>query len=276
MQAFSIENTDALEIIDSRGTPTVKARVVLESGAWGEAAVPSGASTGIHEARELRDGEAGRYQGKGVSQAVENVRTALKDVLRGRDSRDQEEIDRVMMEADGTRNKDRLGANALLAVSLANARAAAAAQGKPLYAALNGGQGRVLPIPMMNILNGGAHADNNVDIQEFMIRPHGAPSFHEGLRWCCEIYHTLGKLLRQRGLSTGVGDEGGFAPNLESDEQALRLILEAVETAGYLPGEEISLAVDAASSEWMTAEGIYRTPKGQVAPAAGTVYRCGR
>ncbi len=263
MQAFSIENTDALEIIDSRGTPTVKARVVLESGAWGEAAVPSGASTGIHEARELRDGEAGRYQGKGVSQAVENVRTALKDVLRGRDSRDQEEIDRIMMEADGTRNKDRLGANALLAVSLANARAAAAAQGKPLYAALNGGQGRVLPIPMMNILNGGAHADNNVDIQEFMIRPHGAPSFHEGLRWCCEIYHTLGKLLRQRGLSTGVGDEGGFAPNLESDEQALRLILEAVETAGYLPGEEISLAVDAASSEWMTAEGIYRTPKGQ-------------
>lgn len=212
MQAFSIENTDALEIIDSRGTPTVKARVVLESGAWGEAAVPSGASTGIHEARELRDGEAGRYQGKGVSQAVENVRTALKDVLRGRDSRDQEEIDRVMMEADGTRNKDRLGANALLAVSLANARAAAAAQGKPLYAALNGGQGRVLPIPMMNILNGGAHADNNVDIQEFMIRPHGAPSFREGLRWCCEIYHTLGKLLRQRGLSTGVGDEGALPP----------------------------------------------------------------
>ena len=259
MQAFSIENTDALEIIDSRGNPTVKARVVLESGAWGEAAMPSGASTGIHEARELRDGEAGRYQGKGVSQAVENVRTALKDVLRGRDSRDQEEIDRVMMEADGTRNKDRLGANALLAVSLANARAAAAAQGKPLYAALNGGQGRVLPIPMMNILNGGAHAGNNVDIQEIMVMPRGASSFREGLQMGTEIYHALGGVLKRRGLATTVGDEGGFAPNLASDEDAIACVLEAIEKAGYSTSD-VQIALDAAASEWYE-NGKYRLPK---------------
>lgn len=263
MQAYRIENIDGLEIIDSRGNPTLKARVTLCGGAWGEAAVPSGASTGVHEARELRDEEAGRYQGKGVSKAVENVRTVLKKTLKGMDARDQESVDRAMIDADGTENKDRLGANALLAVSLANARAAAASMGRPLYASLNQGRGRVLPVPMMNILNGGAHADNNVDIQEFMIRPHGAPSFREGLRWCCEIYHTLGRLLKNKGLSTGVGDEGGFAPHLDSDEQAIQLILEAVEEAGYLPGGEISLAIDAAASEWMTPEGRYRTPKGK-------------
>lgn len=263
MNEFAIEKVDALEIIDSRGNPTVKATVTLEGGAQGEAAVPSGASTGVHEAHELRDGET-RYGGKGVLQAVDHVRTALSSAIRGMDARQQEEIDNAMREADGTANKKRMGANAILAVSLANARAAAAAYGMPLYRYLGQEEATLLPVPMMNILNGGAHASNNVDIQEFMIRPHGAPSFREGLRWCCEIYHALGKLLREKGLSTGVGDEGGYAPDLGSDEEAIQLILEAVTAAGYTPKQDISLAIDAAASEWQTETGIYLTPKGKV------------
>lgn len=262
MNDFSIKTAEAFEIIDSRGNPTVKARVTLNGGGRGEAAVPSGASTGAHEAHELRDGEPERYGGKGVLQAAENVCTQLNRAVEGLDARQQAEVDRAMLEADGTENKQKLGANAILAVSLAGARAAANEANQPLYRMLSEGKGCLLPIPMMNILNGGAHASNNVDIQEFMIRPHGAQTFREGLRWCCEIYHALGKLLREQGLSTGVGDEGGFAPNLQSDEEAIQLILEAVEKAGYTPGTEISLAIDAAASEWYTENGQYRTPKG--------------
>ena len=259
---FSIMKAEGFEIIDSRGNPTVKARVTLSGGAAGEASVPSGASTGVHEAHELRDSDAGRYGGKGVLRAADNVGGSLCPAIAGLDARQQERVDRAMREADGTKNKQKLGANAILAVSLASARAAAAGACQPLYRALGGEKAHILPIPMMNILNGGAHASNNVDIQEFMIRPHGAPNFREGLRWCCEIYHTLGRILKGKGLSTGVGDEGGFAPDLASDEEALRLILEAVEAAGYKPGTEISLAIDAAASEWQAGEGIYRTPKG--------------
>ena len=263
MKNFSIAQVSALEILDSRGNPTVKARVVLDGGAWGEAAAPSGASTGVHEAHELRDGDPARYGGKGTRRAAQLVEQAIAPAIRGLDARQQREVDQAMMEADGTRNKERLGANSILAVSLATARAAAQALEQPLYRYLAGEKGMILPVPMMNILNGGAHASNNVDIQEFMIRPHGAPSFSEGLRWCAEIYHILGKLLRQRGLNSGVGDEGGFAPNLSSDEEALELILEAVKQAGYEPGRDVSLAIDAAASEWKAEGELYLTPKGQ-------------
>lgn len=263
MNPFAIVKADALEIIDSRGNPTVKARVTLAGGAYGEAAVPSGASTGVHEAHELRDGET-RYGGKGVLQAVDHVRTVLSPAICDLDARQQEEVDQAMQRADGTANKKRVGANAILAVSLANARAAAAAYGTPLYRCLGSEEACLLPVPMMNILNGGAHASNNVDIQEFMIRPHGAPSFREGLRWCCEIYHVLGQLLKDKKLSTGVGDEGGYAPDLGSDEDAIKLILQAVSAAGFVPGQDISLAIDAAASEWQTESGAYLTPKGQV------------
>lgn len=263
MKDFAITQVSALEILDSRGNPTVKARVTLECGAWGEAAAPSGASTGVHEAHELRDGDPARYGGKGIQKAVAQVEQVLNSAIRGMDAREQKAVDQAMMEADGTRNKEHLGANSILAVSLAVARAAAQATQQPLYRYLAEKTPPVLPVPMMNILNGGAHAANNVDIQEFMIRPHGAPSFGEGLRWCCEIYHTLGRLLRQRGLSTGVGDEGGFAPNLSSDEEALELIIQAVEQAGYQPGRDISLAIDAAASEWKAEGELYLTPKGQ-------------
>lgn len=263
MKDFAITQVSALEILDSRGNPTVKARVTLECGAWGEAAAPSGASTGVHEAHELRDGDPARYGGKGTHKAVAQVEQVLNSAIRGLDAREQKAVDQAMMEADGTRNKEHLGANSILAVSLAVARAAAQATQQPLYRYLAEKTPPVLPVPMMNILNGGAHAANNVDIQEFMIRPHGAPSFGEGLRWCCEIYHTLGRLLRQRGLSTGVGDEGGFAPNLSSDEEALELIIQAVEQAGYQPGRDISLAIDAAASEWKAEGELYLTPKGQ-------------
>lgn len=263
MNTFIITKVDGLEIIDSRGNPTVKASVTLSGGAQGQAAVPSGASTGVHEAHELRDGEP-RYGGKGVMQAVDHVRNALYSAIQGMDARQQEEIDKAMRETDGTTNKKQIGANAILAVSLANAQAAAAANGMPLYRYLGQEETTLLPVPMMNILNGGAHASNNVDIQEFMIRPHGAPSLREGLRWCCEIYHTLGKLLREKGLSTGVGDEGGYAPDLESDEKAIQLILEAVTAAGYTPAQDISLAIDAAASEWQTENGTYFTPKGHM------------
>ena len=263
MKDFAITQVSALEILDSRGNPTVKARVTLECGAWGEAAAPSGASTGVHEAHELRDGDPARYGGKGTQKAVAQVEQVLNSAIRGMDAREQKAVDQAMMEADGTRNKEHLGANSILAVSLAVARAAAQATQQPLYRYLAEKTPPVLPVPMMNILNGGAHAANNVDIQEFMIRPHGATSFGEGLRWCCEIYHTLGRLLRQRGLSTGVGDEGGFAPNLSSDEEALELIIQAVEQAGYQPGRDISLAIDAAASEWKAEGELYLTPKGQ-------------
>ncbi len=237
------------EILDSRGNPTLEAEVLLSSGAYGRAAVPSGASTGIYEAHELRDGE-GRYGGKGVLKAVENVNTEIADRLAGEDSLDQGAVDRAMIELDGTENKSRLGANAILAVSLANAHAAADECGLPLYRYLGGAAAHVLPVPMMNILNGGEHADNNVDLQEFMVMPMGATSFTEGLRMGVEVFHALKGVCKSRGLNTAVGDEGGFAPNLESNEKALELIVEAVESTGLQPGRDIKLAIDAAASEF--------------------------
>jgi enolase len=245
-----IKDIRGREIMDSRGNPTVEADVVLESGAMGRAAVPSGASTGTREAVELRDGDKKRYGGKGVLKAVENVNTVLKQALVGQDSRDQAAIDGKMIELDGTDNKGRLGANALLAVSLANAHAAAIDARQPLYKYLGKGREPVMPVPMMNIINGGAHADNSLDIQEFMILPVGAPSFREALRYGAEIFHTLKKVLHDRGLATAVGDEGGFAPNLESNEEALEVIMSAVEKAGYRVGKEIYLGLDVASSEF--------------------------
>ncbi|MFO7275627.1 MAG: phosphopyruvate hydratase [Pseudomonadota bacterium] len=237
------------EIIDSRGNPTVEADVVLEGGVVGRAAVPSGASTGTREAVELRDGDKKRYLGKGVLKAVEHVNTVLRDALVGQDARDQAAIDRRMIELDGTENKGRLGANALLAVSLATAHAAARAAGQPLWRYLAKGREPVMPVPMMNIVNGGAHANNSLDIQEFMILPVGAPSLREALRYGAEVFHTLKKLLNDRGLSTAVGDEGGFAPDLGSNEEALGVILQAIEQAGYKPGKDIYLGLDVASSE---------------------------
>ena len=249
----------AREVMDSRGNPTVEAEVVLKCGAQGTALVPSGASTGIYEAHELRDGDPKRYGGKGVLKAVRNVNEAIATALVGMDALAQEEIDRKMLEIDGSKNKSKLGANAILAVSLATARAAASALNMPLYRYIGGMQAHKLPVPMMNILNGGAHASNNIDIQEFMIMPVGAQSFREALRWCSEIYHTLGKLLKEGGLATGVGDEGGFAPNLESDEEAIEWIIRAIETAGYST-QDVKIALDAASSEWYK-DGMYVLPK---------------
>ena len=245
-----IKDIRGREIIDSRGNPTVEADVVLESGVMGRAAVPSGASTGTREAVELRDGDKKRYGGKGVLKAVENVNTVLKQALLGQDSRDQAAIDGKMIELDGTDNKGRLGANALLAISLANAHAAAIDAREPLYKYLGKGREPVMPVPMMNIINGGAHADNSLDIQEFMILPVGAPNFREALRYGAEIFHTLKKVLHDRGLATAVGDEGGFAPNLESNEEALEVIMSAVEKAGYKVGKDIYLGLDVASSEF--------------------------
>ena len=244
------------EIIDSRGNPTVEADVELEDGTLGRAAVPSGASTGTREAVELRDGDAGRYLGRGVQQAVGNVNGALRDALVGRDSGDQPGIDRRMLELDGTDNKSRLGANALLAVSLANAQAAARSQKMPLYRYLGGDDAVVMPVPMMNIINGGAHADNSLDIQEFMIVPAGLPSFGEALRCGAEVFHRLKQILRDRGLSTAVGDEGGFAPDLPSNEAALGVILEAIAAAGYQAGQDVWLGLDVASSEFHK-DGVY-------------------
>ncbi|HEY0768290.1 MAG TPA: phosphopyruvate hydratase [Steroidobacteraceae bacterium] len=242
------------EIIDSRGNPTVEADVILDSGVLGRAAVPSGASTGTREAVELRDGDSKRYGGKGVLKAVEHVNTVLKPALVGRDPRDQARIDKQMIELDGTDNKSRLGANAILGVSLANAHAAANGARLPLYRYLGqligGAREPLMPVPMMNIVNGGAHANNSLDIQEFMILPVGAPSFREALRYGAEVFHTLKKLLAARGLSTTVGDEGGFAPNLESNEAALQIILQAIEKSGYRPGTDVYLGLDVASSEF--------------------------
>jgi enolase len=246
----------AREILDSRGNPTVQAEVILESGAGGSAMVPSGASTGAREAIELRDGDPSRYLGKGVLKAVENVRGPIKAALTGMDAADQAAIDRRMIELDGSDNKGVLGANAILAVSLATARAASADAKKPLYAYLNRSGEFLLPVPMMNIINGGAHADNSIDMQEFMILPVGAPSFREALRYGAEVFHALKKVLSDRGFATGVGDEGGFAPNLPSNEAAIGIILEAIEKAGYRPGEDICLGLDVASSEFYS-EGLY-------------------
>jgi enolase 1/2/3 len=245
-----IKDIRGREIIDSRGNPTVEADVVLESGATGRAAVPSGASTGTREAVELRDGDKKRYGGKGVLKAVENVNTVLKKALLGHDARDQAGIDAKMIELDGTDTKSRLGANALLAISLANAHAAATDAREPLYRYLGKGREPVMPVPMMNIINGGAHADNSLDIQEFMILPVGAPSFREALRYGAEIFHTLKKVLHDRGLATAVGDEGGFAPNLDSNEEALEVIISAIEKAGYKVGKDVYLGLDVASSEF--------------------------
>jgi enolase len=244
------------EIIDSRGNPTVEADVLLESGAMGRAAVPSGASTGTREAVELRDGDLRRYLGKGVTQAVANVNTEIRQALLGREASDQQEIDRLMIGLDGTPTKARLGANALLAVSLANAHAMAREAGQSLFLRLGGPGPKTLPVPMMNIINGGAHADNSVDIQEFMILPVGAPSLSEALRYGAEIFHTLKKVLHERKLSTAVGDEGGFAPDLPSNEAALETILEAIDRAGYQAGRQVFLGLDVASTEFHNA-GIY-------------------
>ncbi len=261
MPTNTIAAVTGRQIFDSRGTPTVEAEVTLESGVSACASVPSGASTGRHEAVELRDGDTGFYDGKGVSRAVENIHEAIAPVLRGRDVRDQGDIDRLLIETDGTPNKSRLGANATLAVSLACAKAAAAAGGQLLYRYLGGAAAAILPVPMMNILNGGAHADNNVDIQEFMIMPVGADSFHGAMRMATAVYTALKGLLRQQGLATAVGDEGGFAPDLQDDEQAMELLTTAVEAAGYRPGEDICIALDAAASEWALEDGRYRLPK---------------
>lgn len=244
-----IQAITAFEILDSRGQPTVLAEVRLDNGILTQAAVPSGASTGANEALELRDGGP-RYQGKGVLEAVKNIREVLAPALLGQDPEGQESIDQHLCDLDGTSNKSRLGANALLAVSMAVARAGAAVAGLPLYRYLGGAAAATLPMPMLNIINGGAHADNNLDIQEFMIIPVGAPTFAEALRGAAEVFHTLKKVLKSRGLATGVGDEGGFAPSLPSHEAALDLILEAVDQAGYRPGEQVALALDAAASEF--------------------------
>ncbi len=238
------------QIMDSRGNPTVEAEVLLADGTLGRGASPSGASTGVYEALELRDGDKSRYGGKGVSKAVKAVNTDIAKVLCGMDADDIYAVDAAMIQADGTKDKSKFGANAILAVSIACVQAAAASHGMPLYRWLGGVSGRIMPIPMMNILNGGAHAANNMDVQEFMIMPVGACCFSEGLRWCTEVFHSLAAILKERGLSTSVGDEGGFAPDLESDEAAIQLILEAVERAGYKAGEQFRLALDAASSEW--------------------------
>jgi enolase len=238
------------EVLDSRGNPTVEAEVQLESGTAGRAIVPSGASTGEHEAVELRDGDNARFLGKGVLKAVENVNGEIADALANWDAYDQRGLDRKMIELDGTENKSRLGANAILAVSMATARAAALEYGLPLYRYLGGAGANTLPTPMMNILNGGAHADNNVDFQEFMVMPVGAPSFSEALRWGVEVFHTLKGVLKKRGYNTAVGDEGGFAPSVKSNVEAIEVVLEAIQQAGYKPGEEIALALDPAASEF--------------------------
>src|SRR6266513_2797915 len=240
----SIIEIKAREILDSRGNPTIEADVMLDSGAFGRAAVPSGASTGEHEALELRDGDAERYLGKGVEQAVQSVEERIAPALNGLPASDQMMIDRTMIELDGTDNKGKLGANAILAVSMATARAAAMDVGLPLYRYLGGPMARTMPVPMMNILNGGAHATNTVDFQEYMIVPIGATSFREALRMGAEVFHALKKVLVKRKLSTGVGDEGGFAPDLKNDEEALKVVIEAIEAAGYAPGKEIALALD--------------------------------
>lgn len=267
MAYLEIEKVVGREILDSRGNPTVEAEVTLIDGTVSRGIAPSGASTGEFEALELRDGDKSRYLGKGVSKAVENINTVINDTITGMDASDIYAVDNAMIEADGTKDKSNLGANAILAVSIATARAAATALDIPLYRFLGGISGNRLPVPMMNILNGGAHAANTVDVQEFMIMPVGAPSFKECLRWCAEVFHALAALLKSKGLATSVGDEGGFAPDLASDEEAIQYILEAVKNAGYEPGKDFMIAMDAASSEWKGSK------KGEyVLPKAGTKF----
>jgi enolase len=258
-----IVDVSAREILDSRGNPTVEVEVVLEDGAMGRAAVPSGASTGEHEALEMRDGDAGRYLGKGVLKAVEHVRDVIAPELIGFDADDQAGLDAAMNALDGTPTKSRLGANAILGVSLATAHAAALSHEMPLYRYLGGAGARTLPVPMMNILNGGAHADTRVDVQEFMVMPVGAPSFREALRWGAEIFHALKKILKGRKLATGVGDEGGYAPDLAANGEALELVMEAIGAAGFKAGTEVGLALDVASSEWFDAKTGTYTLKGE-------------
>ena len=262
MNYLEIEKVIGREIIDSRGNPTVEAEVWLADGTIGRGAAPSGASTGEFEALELRDNDKKRFGGKGVRKAVENINTVISGVLTGMDASDIYAVDHAMIQADGTKDKSKLGANSILAVSIACARAASISMGIPLYRFLGGISGNRLPVPMMNILNGGAHAANTVDVQEFMIMPVGAPTFREGLRWCTEVFHCLASILKEKGLATSVGDEGGFAPDLGSDEEAIELILEAVKRAGYEPGHDFVLAMDAASSEWKGGKkGEYVLPK---------------
>ena len=267
MNNLHIEKVIGREILDSRGNPTVEAEVTLADGTVGRGMAPSGASTGEFEALELRDGDKARYLGKGVTKAVENINTVINEAVKGLDASDVYAVDKAMLAADATKDKSKLGANAILAVSIASARAAAQSLNIPLYRFLGGVSGNRLPVPMMNILNGGAHAANTVDVQEFMIMPVGAPSFKEALRWCAEVFHALASLLKEKGLATSVGDEGGFAPDLASDEEAIEYILKAVEKAGYKPGVDFMLAMDAASSEWKGAK------KGEyVLPKAGTHF----
>ena len=267
MNYLEIVKVIGREILDSRGNPTVEAEVYLADGTVGRGTAPSGASTGEFEALELRDGDKGRYGGKGVTKAVENINTAINDAVCGLDASDIYAVDKAMIKADGTKDKSKLGANAILAVSIAAARAASISLDIPLYRFLGGNSGNRLPVPMMNILNGGAHAANTVDVQEFMIMPVGAPSFKEALRWCAEVFHALAALLKSKGLATSVGDEGGFAPDLASDEEAIQYILEAVKNAGYEPGKDFMIAMDAASSEWKGSK------KGEyVLPKAGTKF----
>ncbi|MCR4727181.1 MAG: phosphopyruvate hydratase [Lachnospiraceae bacterium] len=263
MADMKIEKVIGREILDSRGNPTVEAQIFLADGTVAFGTAPSGASTGEFEALELRDGDKERYLGKGVTKAVENINTVINNAVKGIDASDTYAVDAAMIKADGTKDKSKLGANAILAVSIAAARAASLSLGIPLYRFLGGAQGNRLPVPMMNILNGGAHATNTVDTQEFMIMPVGAPTFKEALRWCAEVFHALAKLLKSKGLATSVGDEGGFAPNLSSDEETIETILEAVKAAGYKPGEDFMIAMDAASSEWKSekGKGFYKQPK---------------
>lgn len=263
MAYLEIEKVIGREIMDSRGNPTVEAEVLLADGTISRGTAPSGASTGEFEALELRDGDKARYGGKGVTKAVENINTTINDALVGLDASDIYAVDRAMLAADGTKDKSNLGANAILAVSIAAARAAAISLDIPLYRFLGGVFGNRLPVPMMNILNGGAHATNTVDTQEFMIMPVGAPTFKEALRWCAEVFHSLAKILKAKGLATSVGDEGGFAPNLSSDDETIETILEAVKAAGYEPGKDFMIAMDAASSEWKSekGKGYYHQPK---------------
>ena len=263
MNYLQIEKVIGREILDSRGNPTVEAEVTLVDGTTARGTAPSGASTGEFEALELRDGDKARYLGKGVTKAVENINTIINETITGMDAFDLYAVDKAMIAADGTKDKSKLGANAILAVSIATARAAATALDIPLYRFLGGVSGTRLPVPMMNILNGGAHATNTVDTQEFMIMPVGAPSFKEALRWCAEVFHSLAKILKAKGLATSVGDEGGFAPNLSSDDETIETILEAVKAAGYEPGKDFMIAMDAASSEWKSekGKGFYHQPK---------------
>jgi len=263
---------EAREIIDSRGNPTIEVECLLETGDRGRAAVPSGASTGEHEALELRDGDPDRYRGKGVRNAVRNVHETIAPRLIGHDAFDQTAIDRLLVELDGTPAKRKLGANAILGVSLAVAKAAAGAHGSPLYRYLGGVHARTLPVPLMNVVNGGAHADNSIDMQDFMIVPCGAPSFSEAVRWGSEVFHTLAGILKSRGLTTAVGDEGGFAPNLKTNEDALKVLVEAIEKAGYAPGSQIALALDVAASElYQGGSYVFEGEGGRTLTAAGMV-----